>query len=123
MVRHPVHPAPVDRFFLASIDSRAISKYLELRIGLRTDRLVTEGTLLYRRYSGVRLARYCSVAERAVQSEFREIGVASQLVCSRVDRVREVNRLVESLVESQNRNRLAKPTRHRPLARPLARPD
>ena len=117
MIGKPVNSLPVDWLRTVITDEvRGITKNGQLLVGGRTDHLVAGHAEIHRRDTCVCLCRHGPVAKRTVEPQtFHRSKLISgnivKLLDRGVNRVREINRLVERLLESKDRDRLADPAR------------
>jgi hypothetical protein len=115
MVWEAVNTPPVDwgRPVITN-DVSCVSQYHQLIVVFSTNHLVTTCTESYWRNAGVCLSGDSAVTESTVLSKtFHGLAIRSnmiKLLKRRVNRVREIDWLIESLFESKHRNRLAQPT-------------
>jgi hypothetical protein len=114
MVGQAVNPLPVDRRgAVVANNVGGITKNIDLVVVTGTDHLVTGRTESYRWYSGVRLRRNSAVTERAVHAEtFHGLAIGCNPVEGQqrcVDSVREIDRLIEGLLETKDGHGLAEP--------------
>lgn len=110
-----VDSLPVNRLWtIVANDIRSISQDCELGIVGSANHLVAGRTEAYRRDAGVCLCGHGPVTERAIEPkafQWRTVGGhAVELIRRGVNSVRKVDRLVEGLFKSKDRDRLTEPS-------------
>jgi hypothetical protein len=114
VVRQSVNSSPVD--WLSPVIANnvsSISQDCQLGVAVSTDHLVACSTEVHRWNSSVSLGGHSPVAESTVEPQsFHGLAISSnvsQLLGRRMDRVWEINWLLEGLLEAENRYRLTEP--------------
>lgn len=121
MVGHPVNPPPVDGRCCFRGDPSGNPQLLQFRVFSIADDPVTESALGYRRHASGCLCINGAVTEGAVQPQpmqfltviaYPRVAILIQEdTCACVNGVREMNGLLEGLIEPEHRDRLAEPCR------------